>query len=261
MNITCAILHHDPQTIKKLEDFIQQTSFLTLCGKYGHAVEALSAYYEHHIQLFFIGIEHKDTKEYPFCQLLHAPTRVIFLSKDEKAAADCFRLDALDYLLESSAYSVFLEAANKALRWFNLCKPVAQEPAEVVEKASFIYVKSEYRILRIELNEINYIEGFGDYVKIYCRNETKPILSLCSMKNLEQVLPEKEFMRVHRSFIVRKQCISILERGNIIFGDTNIPIGESYRKRFQEYLNQIPILYRSEYFSAGESFADSDVQV
>ncbi len=242
MNIICAILHNDPQVVKKLEGFIQQTPFLTLCGKYNQSVEALSAYYEYHIQLFFIGIEHKDTKGQRFCRLLNAPARVIFLSKDEKAAADCFRLDALDYLLESSAYPVFLEAANKALRWFNLCKPATSGPAGVSNVASFIYVKSEYRTMRIELDEINYIEGLGDYVKIYCRNEAKPILSLCSMKNLEQALPEKDFMRVHRSYIVRKQCISILERGNIIFGDTNIPIGESYRKRFQEYISQLPIL-------------------
>ena len=84
--------------------------------------------------------------------------------------------------------------------------------------------------------------NFVDYVKIYCRNEVKPILSLCSMKSLEQALPDRDFMRVHRSYIVRKQCISVLERGNIIFGKTTIPVGESYRKRFQEYLSQLPIL-------------------
>lgn len=242
MNITCAILHNDPSTIERLEGFIAQTPFLTLGGRYIHPMEALAAYYEHHIQLFFVGIEDDEREGYRFCQLLNTATRVIFISKDKKSAADCFRLDALDYLLDSVTYPVFLEAANKALRWFNVRKADAPKIPEPPREDAFIYIKSEYRIMRLELEEINYIESLGDYVKVYCRNEPKPILSLCSMKSLEQVLPEKDFMRVHRSYIVRKKCISVLERGNIIFGNTIIPVGESYRKRFQEYLSQLPIL-------------------
>lgn len=242
MNITCAVLHNDKKTAEKLENFIAQTPFLTLCGEYKHPVDALSAYYEHHIQLFFIGIEEENMEGYRFCQLLNPPTRVIFISTAKEAAADCFRLDALDYLLTTFTYPIFLEAANKALRWFNTRQPDSPVVPEPPQEASFIYIKSEYRIMRLELDEINYIEGLGDYIKIYCRHESKPILSLCSMKSLEQVLPEKDFMRVHRSYIVRKQCISVLERGNIIFGKVSIPVGDSYRKRFQEYLSRLPIL-------------------
>lgn len=116
MNITCAILHNEMKTTERLESFIMQTPFLTLCGKYKHPVEALSAYYEHHIQLFFIGIEDDNMEGCRFCQLLNTLTRVIFISPDKKAAADCFRLDALDYLLATVTYPTFLEASNKALR-------------------------------------------------------------------------------------------------------------------------------------------------
>lgn len=242
MNITCAVLHSNKKTAEKLENFIAQTPFLILCGKFTHPVEALSAYYEHHIQLFFIGIDNKDMEGYRFCQLLNPPTRVIFVSTDKEPAADCFRLDALDYLLDTFTYPIFLEAANKALRWFNIRQPHAAAVSKTPKEASFIYIKSEYRIMRLELDEINYIEGLGDYIKIYCRDESKPILSLCSLKSMEQILPEKDFIRVHRSYIVRKQCISVLEHGNIIFGKTCIPVGDSYRKRFQEYISQLPIL-------------------
>lgn len=242
MNITCAVLHNNRKTAEKLEDFIAKTPFLTLCGKYKQPVDALSAYYEYHIQLFFIGIENEDMESCRFCQLLNPSARVIFISTDKGSAADCFRLDALDYLLVTSTYPIFLEAANKALRWFNIRRLDTPAFSECPREASFIYIKSEYRIMRLELNEVNYIEGLGDYIKIYCRHEPKPILSLCSMKSLEQVLPEKDFMRVHRSYIVHKQCISVLERGNIVFGKVCIPVGESYRKRFQEYLSQLPIL-------------------
>lgn len=244
MNITCAILHNDPATVEKLKGYIAQTPFLTLCGNYVQPMEALAAYYEHHIQLFFVGIEEDDDKEgCHFCSLLNSTTRTIFISKDKESAADCFRLDALDYLLADATYPVFLEAANKALRWYNIRK--ADAPVRVPDapkEEDFIYIKSEHRIMRLELENINYIESLGDYIKIYCANEPKPILSLCSMKSLEQVLPGKDFLRVHRSYIVRKKCISVLERGNIIFGKTSIPVGESYRKRFQEYLSRLPIL-------------------
>lgn len=242
MNITCAVLHSNQKTAEKLENFIAQTPFLTLCGKYQYPVEALSAYYEHHIQLFFVGIESEDMEGYRFCQLLNPPTRVIFVSTAKEPAADCFRLDALDYLLDTFTYPIFLEAANKALRWFNTRKPASSVSPQTPPEATFIYIKSEYRIMRLELEEINYIEGLGDYIKIYCRHEAKPILSLYSLKSMEQILPEKDFIRVHRSYIVRKQCITVLEHGNIIFGNTSIPVGDSYRKRFQEYISQLPIL-------------------
>ena len=243
MNITCAILHNSKEVTEKLEKFIAQTPFLTLCGKYKYLVEALSAYYEHYIQLFFIGIENEGGMEgHQFCQFLNPPTRVIFISTTKELAADCFRLDALDYLLTTFTYPIFLEAANKALRWFNISQPESSIIPEIPNEETFIYIKSEYRIIRLELDEIDYIEGLGDYIKIYCRHESKPILSLCRMKSLEQLLPEKDFMRVHRSYIVRKRCIRVLERGNIIIGKISIPVGDSYRKRFQEYINRLPIL-------------------
>ncbi len=243
MNITCAILHNDPKTVEKLETYIEKTPFLTLCGKYEHTGDALSAYYEHHVRLFFIGITYNDHERYGFCQLLNTYTRIIFVSADSRSAADCFRLDALDFLPDTVSFPVFLEAANKALRWFNIRSTTNQLPVKAhADEAPFIYIKSEYRILRLELNDILYIEGLGDYVKIFCNNEAKPILSLCSLKSLEAVLPERDFMRVHRSYIVRKKCINVLERGNIIFGKTIIPVGNSYRKNFQEYISHLPIV-------------------
>lgn len=241
MNITCTILHSDKLVIERLENFVRQTPFLTLHGCYYHPVEALSKYYEQRTQLFFVGIENDEMDGLQFCKLLEASTRVIFIATDKGYAADCFRMDALDYILESTSYPIFLEAANKALRWFNIRQPVPSLP-EPEEKRQFIYIKSEYRVMRLELSQIKYVEGLGDYIKIYCHNEPKPILSLCSMKSLEQILPDDEFIRVHRSYIVRKESIQVLERGNIVFGNANIPVGDSYRKRFQEYLSHLPIL-------------------
>lgn len=243
MNITCAILHNNPQIAEKLEDFISQTSFFTLCGNYECPEKALSAYYQRHIQLFFIGIENEYMEGYQFCQFISPPTRVIFISTSKEPAADCFRVnECVDYLLVPFTYSVFLEGVNKAIRWFCIQKPISlQHPELSSSEISFIYIKSEYKLIRLEKNEINYIEGLGDYIKIYCCNTSKPILSLCSIKSMEQILPKKDFIRIHRSYIVRKSCINIIERSNIILGKVRIPIGDSYRRQFQEYVNQLPI--------------------
>lgn len=244
MNITCAILHNDQRIVGKIRDFIGKTSFLTLNSYFQNPMEALTNYYGCKIQLYFVGIENPIMSGLQFGQLLTSPTRIIFISEGKEHAAECFRLDALDYLLSSSDYPVFLEAVNRALRWFNNPYVNLSLPQQMEEDntARFIYIKSEYRIMQLELDHINYVEGLGDYIKIYCKDRPKPILSLCSMKSMEEKLPSESFIRVHRSYIVRKESIRMLERGNIVFSTTSIPIGDSYRKRFQEYLAAIPLL-------------------
>lgn len=243
MTITCAVLNKDKEVTTQLIKYIEQTPFLSLCGSYEKPVEALSKYYEQQIQLFFVGIENEEMNGCQFCQLLNNATRVIFTSSHKEYAADCFRLDALDYLMNDFTYPIFLEATNKALRWFNTKRnalPISIEKQK--QQNRYIYIKSEYKVVRLDLVKINYVEGLGDYVKIYCMNEAKPLLSLCSMKSLEEILPPEDFIRVHRSFIIRKERIKVLKKGYIAFDNINIPIGESYKKRFQEYLSTLPIL-------------------
>lgn len=246
MEITCTILCNDDVLSVKLKDFVTRTPFLSLCGIHQNPIEALTAYYESPVQLYFINIEHGEMDSFQFCQLLKATTRVIFTASSKEHAADCFRLDALDYLLTPLSYPIFLEAVSKALRWFSIQTPLPPAPPVVADvpkrKSPFLYIKSEYRVVRLDLEEITYIESMGDYIKIYFQDGSKPVLSLCSMKNLESMLPKDDFIRVHRSYIVRKECIKVLEHGNIIFDKVCIPIGDSYRKQFQEFFSKFSVL-------------------
>lgn len=242
MELTCAILGENDALSERLEDFVTRTPFLSLCGVYQNPVEALTAYYECSVQLYFVSIENEEMNGFQFCQLLKTSTRVIFIANDKEYAADCFRMNALDYLLVTVTYPVFLEAVSKALRWFAMQEQTPVMTVVPKPKPTFLYIKSEYRVVRLELEEITYIESMGDYIKICFRDNVKPVLSLCSMKSLELMLPEEDFIRVHRSYIVRKECIKVLERGNIVFGKVRVPIGESYRKCFQEFFNKFPIL-------------------
>lgn len=158
-------------------------------------------------------------------------TRIVFTTAFDRYAIDGYKVNALDYLLKPISYVDFLQAANKALQWFELL----QQPKEEVES---IFVKSDYKLIQVELKNILYIEGLKDYIKIYEENSPKPILSLMSMKSMEELLPASRFIRVHRSYIVQKDKIRIIDRGRIVFGKNYIPVSDSYKQIFQDFLNK-----------------------
>jgi DNA-binding LytR/AlgR family response regulator len=166
--------------------------------------------------------------------LQHRP-KIIFTTAYEKYALEGFKLEAVDYLLKPFSYEEFLTAAQKAQKLIGL-ENVAKDKIEVSNE--FLFLKSEYKIRRINFNEIKYIEGLKDYVKVYLQNENKPILSLNSLKSLEAKLPSEKFMRVHRSFIVNLEKIDTIERSRIVFGKTYIPVSEQYKEKFQEFLDK-----------------------
>lgn len=140
-------------------------------------------------------------------------------------------MNALDYLLKPISYPDFLKAANKALQWYEHM----QTPAAEIES---IFIKTVYKQVQVELRKILYIEGLKDYVKIFVEDEPHPILSLMSMKSLEEMLPASRFIRVHRSFIVQPEKIKVIERNRIVFGKEYIPISDNYKPKFTEFLTQ-----------------------
>lgn len=166
-------------------------------------------------------------------------TRIVFTTAFEQYAIDGYRANALDYLLKPISYADFSEAVGKAMEWFNLkLKAESEKSSFQPENPEYIYVKSDYKLIQIELDKILYIEGLKDYVKIYTEDNTRPILSLISMKALEERLPAERFLRIHRSFIVQKSKIKIIDKGRIVFGKEYIPISETYKTMLQDYVNK-----------------------
>ena len=227
--IKCGILHADEKVGRRFATFIEQTPFLSLSVRCASPAEMLSVCHQQRVDLLFCGIEDDVEEISSFCMSLDASIPVIFLSSDKRRAFDCFRLNALDFLLSTDPYHVFLTSANKALQRLSLQTPEAQP--------THIYIKSEYRIIRIDFDSIDYIESCDDYVKVYCNNRDKPILSLCSLKKLETVLPASDFIRVHRSYIVRKQSIKVIENRSIVFNKTRIPVSKASLKVLQEAIH------------------------
>lgn len=145
----------------------------------------------------------------------------------------------MDYLLKPISYDDFLSAAVKAKEYFEVT-----EPAEVTgqRKIKSIFVKTEYRLQQIDLDKITYIEGLKDYVKIHLNDGSTPVLSLMRLKNLEDTLPNEDFVRVHKSFIVRLAAIEAIERSHILIGQDRIPIGDSYKPRLYQALSSTAFL-------------------
>ena len=241
MIIKCAIVDDEPLAVELLASYVKKIPFLELCGKYSNATDALHGIGEEPVDLLFLDIQMPELNGLELSKMVPENTRIVFTTAFNQYAVDGFRVNALDYLLKPISYADFLEASNKALQWFQLVQQNEQQaqaaaPAPEEEQRS-IFVKSEYKLLQIDLDDIRYIEGLKDYVKIYTEQSPHPILSLMNMKAIEQMLPASRFIRVHRSFIVQKSKIREIERNRIVFGDVYIPIGDSYKQAFQNFIN------------------------
>lgn len=226
--IDCLVVDDEPLAAALIASYVERTPFLRLVGQAFNAQEALSILSQQTVELVFLDIKMPGISGLELASRLPEGTRVVFTTAYSDHAVEGFRLDALDYLLKPVSYEEFMQAANKALRALGPAEPVLPDTGR------FLLVKSEYRLLRIPLAEINYIEGLKDYVKIYLEGETKAILSLMSIRSLEDTLPRQQFMRVHRSFIVNIDKVRVIERNCILMGGRALPVSDTYRKAFLE---------------------------
>lgn len=238
MILRCALVDDEPLALSLLESYVRKTDSLELCGSYSSAIQAMKSLPEHPVDLLFLDIQMPELNGLEFSRMVSDNTRIIFTTAFEQYAIDGYRVNALDYLLKPISYNDFIEAVNKALQWFELRKK-AETPDSVQTSlptdSNHIYVKSDYKIVQIELDKILYIEGLKDYIKIYTEDNPRPILSLTSMKTMEEKLPSNRFIRVHRSYIVQKQKIKIIDKGRIVFGKEYIPVSDSYKQELQNY--------------------------
>ena len=234
MELNCLIVDDEPLALDLMENYVKRTPFLSLVGRCGSALEVLPVVKEQKVDVIFLDIQMPELNGLELSRMLGERTKVIFTTAFEQYALEGFRVDALDYLLKPISYPEFLKAANKALQW---CEMSGRQESGAKEQES-IFVKADYKLVRIDLAKILYIEGLKDYVKIYLEGEAQPVVSLMSLKSLEELLPSSNFIRVHRSFIVRLDKVKVIERNRIVFGKEYIPISDSYKDKFQEFLNK-----------------------
>ncbi len=225
----------EPLALQLVCGYIEKTPDLDLTGSFDNPIDAMEFLSETDIDLIFLDIHMPDLNGVEFAKILTNRPKIIFTTAYERYALEGFKLDAIDYLLKPFAYEDFLKAAEKAKKLIGYEK-AEKEPDTIETNNNFLFLKSEYKIRRINFNDILYIEGLKDYIKVFLQHQSKPILSLSSLKALETKLPISNFMRVHRSFIVNLDKIDTIERSRIVFGKVYIPVSEQYKTAFQEYL-------------------------
>ncbi|MDO6596633.1 LytTR family DNA-binding domain-containing protein [Oceanihabitans sp. 2_MG-2023] len=235
IKITCVVVDDEPMALNLVESYVKKTPFLVLKKKCSSAIEAMEFIKTEPVDVLFLDIQMPDLTGIEFSKMLPKETRVIFTTAFDQYALEGFKVEALDYLLKPFDYAEFLAAANKANTWFELVK--GKQKSIVSEEKEFLFVKSEYKQLRIKLADVLYFEGLKDYIKIWLKDNPKPILTLLSLKSLEAELPDTQFMRVHRSFIVALKNIDVIERSQIIINQQRITVSEQYKSKFLEFIN------------------------
>jgi DNA-binding LytR/AlgR family response regulator len=227
--MNCIIVDDEPLAREILEEYIGRLSFLHLKGSCKNAFETIELLKKEEVDLIFLDIQMPDFTGMQLYKTLKKKPMVIFTTAYSEHAVEGFEVDAVDYLVKPFSFERFIKAVNKAANLKEMSDTVQSRQNETIE-SEFIFVKDGNKTIKINLDDILYLEGMKDYVKIVLRD--KYILSLISMQKMSERLPESRFMRVHRSYIVPFSKINHIERNRLVIGETWIPIGKNYRDEF-----------------------------
>lgn len=230
--MTCLAVDDEPLALDLLEDNIRKVTSLKLVRKCSNAIEANHFLQEHPVDLLFLDIQMPGISGIQFLQgLSKTPPMVILITAYEKYAVEGYNLDVVDYLLKPVSFERFLKAINKAADKFK------GKVQTAIAKADYLFVNSEYNLVRIDLNDIAYVEGLKDYVKIYLLSSSRPVITRMSMKSLEEKLPPERFVRVHKSFIIALSKIESIRKGRISLLKAIIPISEHFKDNLYRFID------------------------
>ena len=224
------LVDDEPPALNVLEKYISMVEQLELVAKCSNAFEALELLQTKEVDLIFLDIQLPKLSGTSFLKTLTHPPKVIFTTAYKEYASEAFDLDAIDYLVKPVSLERFLKAVNKVT---NTKTPEPLKPAVPVN-SSFLYFKTERKMVKVLLDDIRYVESIRDYIKIFRVND-KPLLVKQSMTTLESMLPGDLFIRVHRSFVVSVNKVTAFTSRDIELGDIEIPIGKLYADRVKKF--------------------------
>lgn len=230
--LKCLIVDDEPLPLELLADYIRKTPFLELTGSFTNPLEALVSLKKQPVDLIFLDIQMPELNGIQFTQLVGEKPKIIFTTAYTNYALQGYELNVVDYLLKPIPFDRFLKAANKALQ--ALTETGSESAPPQIPSQDLIFVKSGYKTIKVFLNEILFLESLKEYVAIH--KSAEKILTLDSMKKMEELLPAQQFVRVHKSYIVNIKHIDSIERNRIFLGKTVIPIGDTYRENLFQIL-------------------------
>lgn len=232
--LKCIAVDDEPLALKLVQTFIDQTPFLELSASCDNAVEAMTIIKEKQPDLVFLDINMPNLTGMELARLLQeqpGPSpKIIFTTAYNHYAIEGYKVNAVDYLLKPFSYEEFLRAANKVLQ---ITEESSNHYQPITTDDEFFFLKVEYQWVRISLKDVLYIESLKDYVKVHLVDSQKTVLSLISLKALEEKLPSAKFMRIHRSYIVSLDKIDTISKNSIFIGKTEITVGEQYKEAFK----------------------------
>ncbi|MBQ8713490.1 MAG: response regulator transcription factor [Prevotella sp.] len=233
MSIRVLAIDDEPLALQQLVTYISKVSFLELVGQCQSALEAIDIINREPVDAIFCDINMPDLNGMDFVKSLAVPPLVVFTTAYSEYAVEGFRVNAVDYLLKPFGLQDFMRAANRLKE--RLTTDSGKE-AESTKDDDTLFIKTDYRMMKINIQDIRYAEGMSEYLKLHLDSQPKPIVTLLSMKNLEERLPQN-FMRIHRSYIVNLEKIQEVNKNRVILdSDTYLPIGDSYKEQFNQYL-------------------------
>lgn len=234
-SIRCIIVDDEPLAVTLIADYVKKTEGLELVLTTTQVLDALHAVQQGKADLLFLDIQMPELSGIQFMKIIRNSCKVILTTAYTEYAMEGYEHDVVDYLLKPVTFERFMVAVQKAKERLQASATAVTEPAP--EKPDHIFIKTEYRVQKINLDDIYYIEALRDYIGIH--TSTGKILSLESMRNMEAVLPAAQFIRIHKSYIINKQKIDYLERGKVVIQQQYLPVGDTYREKF---MAQLPIV-------------------
>lgn len=240
MILNCIAIDDEPPALDLLCRFIQQTPFLILGASFSNGIESLRYINENNVDVIFLDIQMPDLSGIELARILKGrntinTTSIIFTTAFDQFALEGYKVDAVDYLLKPFGYQEFLRAAHKALKWAELnVNSLSIKPKD----EDVIYLKVDSQKVKIPCQDIIYIEGLKDYAKIHLNTSEKSIVTLITLKAMEDKLPKGRFMRIHNSFIVSLDKISSVTKTTVFLNKTMLPVSDKFKEEFSKFINR-----------------------
>jgi two-component system, LytTR family, response regulator len=235
--INCIAIDDEPLALELLEDNIRQVPYLNLVGKSSNAIDALKLLKETNVDLVFLDIQMPGLTGLQLIKSLAVKPMFILVTAYEKFALEGFNLDVVDYLVKPVSLDRFIKACNKAQELHEL--RTSNKPVETKSEEDYFFINVDYSLVKILFKNIIWIEGLKDYIKIYLKDSSKPVVTRLSMKALEDELPTSLFIRIHKSYIISKNFITSVKKSSVFLDNkTELPVGESYKEGIEELVSK-----------------------
>lgn len=232
MKINCAIVDDNIESVEILKGHVAKVPYLNLIGGYTNAVEAMKGFREHSIDLLFMGIRMQQLSGLELAKLLPKKTRIVFVTAFSEYAIDGYKSGGFDYLLKPVNYQNFQTCVERVR---NYMRDV--DEADPIRRDGYMFVKSDYKAIRVNFDDILFVEGVKDYVKFHMKNK-RNIITLMNLRQLEDHLPKRKFKRIHRSYIANFDLFDYTDKTKLYYGEIGIPISETYKNIVVDFIDR-----------------------